>query len=790
ASYLVLGICFGQSAWATEIPVPSDPVAKAAFDVLDKHCARCHQEGRLAKRIKPAKNFGNVLMLEEIAKTPQLVLPGNPDGSKVFNQIANKEMPYDLYYEADTAVPSVAQDDVKALRTWIESLGTKAVASCETRPFLGNKDQVALMAADLEKLPPNRVKGTRYLTLSHLFNGCAEDKDLEVYRQGAIKLVNSLSRSSDVLRLETIDPARTILRINIDDLGWEEADWNTILAAYPYGVKPDTRLFAFLSQTTNAALPYVRADWFAFTASQPPLYDKLLTLPVNFKELQGQLGLDIDANLKKFLAARAGFQKSGVSQNNRLIERHQIRTGYFWTSYDFAGNKDKQNLFRFPLGPGGEFSFNHDGGETIFSLPNGFQGYYLNKANGERLDKGPTEIVRDLTRKDLAVTNGISCMGCHDQGIRKARDDVRAQVLGDRSFPKSVRDQVEALYPPHERMDAILEEDAKRFRVAMERAGLDPTLKLNGVEMINALAHKYEATVDLRLAAAEFGMKLDEFRQAAAASGPQSFTLARRLDQGLVPRDQFEAEFASLVPVVTDDEALDLRNAAGGQAAAGSSQALPGGQPVQVAKVQSAPKELSRTFDLTLISDKSVYKQNEGAVFTVVAKEDCALTLINVDAKGTGTVLFPNQFQQENRIRAGKEFRFGDASTPFRFRLADKGTETVIALCNASKKATRGFETDFKAGGFTDLGDFAQRLARQIAAESKEKALSRKIVVESQAGQPAQAASNPGAAAAAKAGQSPVVPPPASGQQTATALATPAAQSDIVGRAAIKIEVQ
>ena len=206
--------------------------------------------------------------------------------------------------------------------------------------------------------------------------------------------------------------------------------------------------------------------------------------------------------------------------------------------------------------------------------------------------------------------------------------------------------------------------------------------------------------------------------------------------------------------------------------------------------MQSPPKDLTRTFDVALISDKSIYRQNEGAVFTVIAKEDCALTLINVDAKGTGTVLFPNQFQQENRIQAGKEFRFGDASTPFRFRLADKGTETVIALCNATKKATRGFEADFKAGGFTDLVNFAPLLAQQIAAESKEKSLSRKIVVEAQAGQPAQAASNPGAVGAASAGQSPVVPPPASGAQPAAALATPTAQSDIVGRAAIKIEVQ
>ncbi len=277
--------------------------------------------------------------------------------------------------------------------------------------------------------------------------------------------------------------------------------------------------------------------------------------------------------------------------------------------------------------------------------------------------------MRDLSRKDLTVTNGISCMGCHDLGIRKAKDEIRAFTLKDRGFSKATRDAVEALYPVPERMDVILEEDTARFRQAMTRAGLDPTLKLNGIEMINALAAKYEATVDLQLAAAEFGLKAEAFRDAAAAGGQKALSLVRRLDQGLVPRDQFEADFAALVPNVTDDEALT----------AGSGHAL------DVARVGAGSKDVARSFDLSLTSDRNAYRQNDPAVFTVVSQEDCSLTLINVDAKGVGTVLFPNKFQPDNFIRARQEFRFGDSATPFKFRLADRGTETVIAVCNASK---------------------------------------------------------------------------------------------------------
>jgi hypothetical protein len=205
----------------------------------------------------------------------------------------------------------------------------------------------------------------------------------------------------------------------------------------------------------------VRADWFAFAASRPPLYNRLLNYPSSFQQLAQAEGVDVDDDIRRSLAKRAGFQKSGVSANNRLIERHMAHNGYFWTSYDFGGNRERQSLYEFPLGPGGPHGFNHDGGETIFSLPNGFQAYFLNNSKGQPLDKGPTNIVRDPSRKDFAVTNGISCMGCHDQGMRKAKDDIRANVLAGRAFSKDVKDAVAALYPPADIMDAVIEEDRR-----------------------------------------------------------------------------------------------------------------------------------------------------------------------------------------------------------------------------------------------------------------------------------------------------------------------------------------
>ena len=706
-----------------DIPVPTDAVAVTAFNVLEKHCARCHQAGPTLKRQKPAKNFGNVLHLEQISTEPSLILPGNPDGSKLFIQIAKKEMPYDCYQEFDCKIEPT-EEEVRAIYDWIKSLGEIAVAACTGRKLIDEQTIVTAIASDLEAQPEHRRRGMRYITLSNFYNACVPETDIVRYRQGVVKLLNSLSRESDVVKLRAVDAEKTIVAFNLDDLSWSEADWNLIASLYPYGMRPETTNYETVASLTGTPLPWLRGDWFAFTASRPPLYYELLKMPADFAELEQQVDVDVQGNIEKFLVKRAGFQNSGVSKHNRLIERHTIPTGYFWTSYDFKGDRPEQSLFVHPLGPDGEDAFKHDGGESIFSLPNGFQAYYLNTAEGDRLDKGPTEIVLDDSQLDRAVTNGISCMGCHNQGIRQATDDIRAHVVNDRIFSKDLRVKVEALYPPPEEFKELLDHDAARFRSAMLRAGLDPELDSQkvGVESINFLSKAYEKSIDLRLAAAEFGLAAEALAQGLAAAGGESAQLKRRLEQGVLPREILEAEFKDLIVKVSDNEPIDIAAVAG----------------LDVAKVGGKTKEEAHDFDLALISDKSGYKVNDLPVFTIKSKEDCHLTLINVDASGDGTVIFPNKFQQDNLLTAGKETQFPGADAPFQFRLKDPGTETVIAICNATGKQADGIKHDFKKREFTPLGNYRKFLTRQIVVEGQEKVAAGQKEQAKEAGAPAK----------------------------------------------------
>ena len=93
------------------------------------------------------------------------------------------------------------------------------------------------------------------------------------------------------------------------------------------------------------------------------------------------------------------------------------------------------------------------------------------------------------------------------------------------------------------------------------------------------------------------------------------------------------------------------------------------------------------------LGGQMVKEVNDLPVFSIKSKEHCHLTLINVDAKGEGTVIFPNKFQQDNFLPAGKEAQLPGASAPFQFRLKDPETETVVAICDATGKGATASST-------------------------------------------------------------------------------------------------
>ncbi len=706
-----LATCGSPSAFAQDIA----SLRSSVEGILSTHCARCHEEGKLVGRTSSAKGFGNILDLTALARDGRIV-PGNPDNSTLWKLMLSGEMPYD-YYSGDFSASSPSKDEIQTVADWIKAEGVALAEASVQRPFITDSEVVAAIAADLSDLPRNRVKRTRYLTLANLANAGVPDEELEVYRQAAVKVLNSLSRVSDPARYEKFGPGDTILRFDLDALGWSEKDWRLAVSATPYAIDYNLPMMRFLKESSGDSMPFMRADVFAFATTQPAMYHRLVGIPDDVLTLESYLGVDAETDIAAGKVARAGFQKSGVSQNNRMIERHSAKAGTYWRSYDFATNAKEKSLFLSPLGPGGEGGFVPDGGEYIFSLPNGMQAYMLADAEGHRIEKGPISVVSDVSRPDKSVANGISCMGCHAEGmISRTKDEIRAYVLADNTFPISVRERIEQLHPEQSEMDRLMAIDRDRFESAMRRAGLDPKLRApGGVEPISALVQHFERNLTKAMAAAEFGLTPEQMTAGAPSAGTQAFALLRRLDQDIVPRDQFTKEFAEILVRLTPHSALELAETTSPEASA-----------VKAGIVQ-APSVESGTLDLAVTGDKTSYKVNDLAVLTVTASEPCYLTLLSVDNAGKTVMLLPNKFAPEPPLlKAKTPLVVPTAEDDFDLRLLTVGEEKVTAFCNTTSQRISGLDYNFSDDDYLFQGHERElnrsiATARQISVQARRK---------------------------------------------------------------------
>jgi hypothetical protein len=464
-------------------------------------------------------------------------------------------MPPETDFASDADQPAPLSrpkpDEIAAIRNWITAGAPHRKGDIAARGFLNDIQVLKLIADDLRGINARQRRFIRYFTIVHLFNSGYNADQLQTYRAGLSKLVNSLSWGRKIVVPVTIDKDQTILRIDLRDYLWTEDVWRAIVERNPYGAILDNSNARSIQTDSGSELPFVRADWFVHAASRPPLYHEVLQLPDKDRELEWKLNVDVLADIRQEKVARAGFNQSGISRNNRVIERHESSDGVYWKSYDFAGNADRRNLFAKPLGPGdGPLAFEHDGGEIIYSLPNGLQAYLLVNGQGERLDKAPPEIVRDARQADGAVVNGISCMSCHNRGLIEKADQVREIASRSRAFSKEDHETIDALYPPKDKFEALIRDDINRFARAVKATGAS----LSQTEPVFALASRFEDDLDLRLAAAESGLPTDELRDMLGRAPELGQALGPLLVGGKVKRDVF----VNMFPVIAEARHLTM----------------------------------------------------------------------------------------------------------------------------------------------------------------------------------------------------------------------------------------
>jgi WD40 repeat protein/mono/diheme cytochrome c family protein len=534
----VLG--FAHSA-AMAGSVSLGPEAKA---ILQTHCAGCHGGGTAIKG-----GFGFVLD-RDLLIGRLLVTPGQAGQSDLFLRVQQGEMPP----KSSKRRPSPAE--LKVLQRWIDAGAPPFDPAAKPAKILSPPQVMDAIQADLERLDPRRRRFTRYLTLSHLVYAGRPAKDVDVTRAAVGKLLNNLSWHPRLSLPEPVDADATILRIDLRAYKWNAPLWEKLATAYPYRLQTTADAKALKSHT-ETEVPAVRADWFVANAARPPFYHDLLQLPTSDRALERLLQVDVSGNVQEDSIMRAGFNDSGVSKNNRLLERHDSAYGAFWRSYDFAANTGRQNLFEHPLGPNtGAVSFQPAGGEMIFHLPNGLQAYMLVDAKGKRIDKGPIEIVADPRRPDQRVETGISCMSCHARGLLFKADQLRGHVEKNAQvFGKASVDAIRATHPRPAKFKAQIEEDNGRYLKAMEKFGVrDPEQ-----EPVNLVTLRFEATLDAPTAAAELGLKVEELGPFLKGNAEQTRILGGLLVKGgTVQRATFQEHFPELARRILADQALSV----------------------------------------------------------------------------------------------------------------------------------------------------------------------------------------------------------------------------------------
>ncbi len=526
---LISNIAYGQNN-----------IAQEAYLIFENNCLGCHGESGTFKETLYIE-YNNLI---EIGS----VIPNNPDGSELYKRLLG---PTENGAQMPLGQPALSADAIATIRRWIEIGAPDWAVTIGDRAFITQGAILDTIKTHLNTLNTSDRSYARYFTMTHLYNAGEPLDVLADYRLALNKLVNSLSWELEIVNPQPIDTEQTIFYIDIRDYDWDKSDaWTELEEVYPYHIAFNAPEQSYLNEKLSSLqleisskVPMIHIDWFLANASLPPLYHDILNLPETDFELEQRLGIDVVGNLLNapgHRVWRAGFSESKVSSNNRVVERHTSLYGAYWKSYDFAGSVGRQNIFVHPI------SFIHDGGEVVFNLPNGLQAYYLSNAKSKRLDVAPIDIVSNPAASDQRVRNGLSCIGCHTEGMKTFEDTVR-QAIEQTPVTLYNKEHALQLYVEQWVMDALVEGDALRYKGALEQTGGT----IGGIEPIHRFYETFQKPITTAHAAAALGLGTETFIQKISENiNSQSLGLHVFSNHGTIKRDTWTARFQEIVYIL------------------------------------------------------------------------------------------------------------------------------------------------------------------------------------------------------------------------------------------------
>lgn len=307
-------------------------------------------------------------------------------------------------------------------------------------------------SSDVDTLTPDEVPNDKqvaklirdagasgyFITIHHLGKG-KPSSQLDVYRYGITKALNSVSTNAEIINLNAIDPANTVFSFDPAQFRLHGDEMDIILngPAVDYGM------------TMIGRARVLRGDWLVYALTRPEIYDKIMRIPGDVDVLEAQLGV----NMSRAISAEIATGHSEVTFERRTLIRVPIDMGgepggYYWRSIDYL---------KFLTA-----------GEFFFSLPNGLQGYMLSGFIEQRRIDAQSIVATDRNRPQDGLTecvgnapncgyviNGESCMTCHANGVKLNSGFHGVRGGTDQDF------------------ENFIAQDGQRFSRALSKMGFD-----------------------------------------------------------------------------------------------------------------------------------------------------------------------------------------------------------------------------------------------------------------------------------------------------------------------------
>ncbi len=206
--YLLLIYCF------TSVTSAQDDTALKVREILVSRCYYCHGEDGTAEG-----GLNYILSHSRLLKTGHLV-PGEPNKSILYRQVVLDDMPKDD--------EPLSDEEKKLIKDWIASGAKSFDPPPQAREYLDPHQIYKLVAEDIKALEEATQPYIRYFSIVHLFNAGMSEDELQTYRAGLSKLVNSLSMGERIIVPVPIDENKLLLRIDIRDYKWESESWSMV----------------------------------------------------------------------------------------------------------------------------------------------------------------------------------------------------------------------------------------------------------------------------------------------------------------------------------------------------------------------------------------------------------------------------------------------------------------------------------------------------------------------------------------------------------------------------------